>query len=154
MQNKTRTAVSRTDFASIDPNDFGIELGKLSFRIRRFLRLPAEQLASVKQEADIAALLNISVSRFRHQFSEECHIPFKEFIVWVKLHKAHCLMNSDRTLKEIADQVGFGQYPVFSRSFKRRMGISPSKYRKDLDKQDFFEFYRHWSRKAKSRHVS
>jgi len=149
MQNKTRTTGSSTDFASFDPNDFGIELGKLSFRIRRVLRLPAQQLASVKQEADIAALLNISVSRFRHQFSEECRIPFKEFIVWVKLRNAHCLMSSDKTLEEIAYQVGFGQYPVFSRTFKKRMGISPSKYRKDLDKQDFFKFYRHWSRKGK-----
>lgn len=36
--------------------------------------------------------------------------------------------NSGLSIAEIATRVGFSDYSYFSRSFKKHMGISPSKY--------------------------
>jgi len=46
---------------------------------------------------------------------------------------SHCeelLKNTDKTIKEIAYEMNFEDPYYFSRLFKRKTGVSPSKYRK------------------------
>ena len=40
------------------------------------------------------------------------------------------LVSSDRAIKKIADDAGFGSTAAFSRAFKREMGMSPGKWRR------------------------
>jgi AraC-like DNA-binding protein len=40
------------------------------------------------------------------------------------------IANSDMSISEISEKVGFANIEHFSRVFKKNMGISPQKYRK------------------------
>jgi two-component system response regulator YesN len=41
-------------------------------------------------------------------------------------------LQEEMTVKEIAEAVGFSDYNYFSRVFKRIMGFTPSRYRKEI----------------------
>lgn len=47
------------------------------------------------------------------------------------------MTNSDYTLKEIAEMVGYSSNNYFGKVFKAEKGISPDKYRKQTAKYDF-----------------
>jgi AraC-like DNA-binding protein len=53
-----------------------------------------------------------------------------DYLRTVRLEMAKTLLiNSEKTLTEIASATGFGSLALFSRSFKQYVGINPSGYR-------------------------
>ncbi len=50
------------------------------------------------------------------------------------LYDAGLLQNEIFSVKEVADAVGYHDYFFFAKAFKKTLGISPSKYRKELKK--------------------
>lgn len=46
--------------------------------------------------------------------------------------RAQELLDTDKSLKEIAFAVGFGDYRYFARSFKERFGVAPTQLRSDV----------------------
>lgn len=54
-----------------------------------------------------------------------------EYVISLRIEKAKQLLLEDETsIKEIAESVGFHDCNYFSRVFKKRVGLSPSNYRK------------------------
>jgi AraC-like DNA-binding protein len=59
--------------------------------------------------------------------------PYK-YLVKLRLEKAKALLDeTDCTIQEIADKVGFETYKGFSAAFKNAFGVPPRKYRKKLE---------------------
>jgi AraC-like DNA-binding protein len=53
-----------------------------------------------------------------------------DYIVSVRLKKAkHLLLNTDKTISEIATEVGFSSPTYFSTSFKSKFNISPREFK-------------------------
>jgi hypothetical protein len=44
---------------------------------------------------------------------------------------AHLMVTTDRTLEDIATDCGFARYDVFTRAFRRELGVLPSQWRAD-----------------------
>ncbi|WCQ69476.1 AraC family transcriptional regulator [Streptococcus pasteurianus] len=91
---------------------------------------------------DLASNFGISRSSLYRQFkSIYCCTP-KKFILELKIDKAcQLLKETDFSIKEIADLVGFDDYSVFSKSFKKIVGESPSFFRQNLVSKEIHENY-------------
>ena len=48
----------------------------------------------------------------------------------------HQLLYSDKSIKEIADQFEFYNLSFFGKYIKKHLGVSPSQFRKDIDKDN------------------
>lgn len=78
----------------------------------------------------LAQKLGLSPSRLRQLFSAELGSTPKSYIREVRLARARSLLeHSVLSVKEVMAAVGFNDPSHFSKDYKRRFGIRPSKYR-------------------------
>ena len=81
----------------------------------------------------IAAEMGLSYDHFRVLFHEFCGSPVHEFCLNARLEAALELLSSDSlSVKEIADQCGFPNASDFARFFRKKVGCSPSAYRRNI----------------------
>jgi len=82
---------------------------------------------------EAAALLNLSTSRFRHQFRKNAGQSFRSARLAVKLeHAANLMRETPLTIPEISAQLGYSDRTKLEKAFKRFFGVTPAQYRKDL----------------------
>lgn len=80
--------------------------------------------------AYLARKLRLSPSRLRQLFAAELGSTPKSYIREVRLARARALLeHSLLSVKEIMAAVGFNDPSHFSRDYKRRFGLMPSKHR-------------------------
>jgi AraC-like DNA-binding protein len=82
---------------------------------------------------DLSALCHLTADHFAKLFKKETGESPKNFIRKVKINHAKAMMvTTDKTINQIAREVGMIDPFYFSRSFTQITGISPSLYRKSL----------------------
>ena len=75
--------------------------------------------------------LTLSTSHVRRVFGENAGISPIKYLNYVRCEQAkNMLTNSNLSIGEIANSVGFSDALYFSRMFKKSIGISPLEYRK------------------------
>lgn len=85
---------------------------------------------------NIAAHFNISPNYVSEYFKKHTHGGMQQYIINYKLSLIEIrLRHSDMRLNEIATEFGFTDESHFTRTFKKRRGISPSAYRKSLEEE-------------------
>ena len=78
----------------------------------------------------IANRLNISLPYLSKLFNERNNIKLVNYITKVRLQKAQTLLaESELSITEIAQEVGFVSADYFAKCFKKHCGTSPSQYR-------------------------
>ena len=88
-------------------------------------------LAHAWDLAQLAALVNLSPSRFRHLFKEETGYSLSAFLLERRLEHAELLLRTTfLSIKEVRVRSGLNSATRFGQYFKRRYGSSPSAYRK------------------------
>ena len=75
---------------------------------------------------EAARAAHISPSRLTHLFSDQVGIPFRRFVVWLRLQRAAEFAWSAQTLTEAAITAGFSDMAHFSRVCRSTFGVSPS----------------------------
>lgn len=84
----------------------------------------------IQTPGEVAAQCEIDVRYMAGLFKRYCHIPPSQYIMGLKLNKAaNLLLTTNDKIKEIAEQVGFGDPYHFSKNFKQFHGHSPNHYR-------------------------
>lgn len=79
----------------------------------------------------LASKCFISTATLRRYFYEFTDMSPQQFIAQARIsHSQYLLSNTNKSITEISDAVGFESISCFTRAFKRRCGVSPSKYRK------------------------
>lgn len=69
-------------------------------------------------------------------FQKYAGINYKTYVVDVRMNKAYtALMNTEDSLTTIAMDHGFADSRSFAKAFKKRFGVLPSVYRKDIRKR-------------------
>jgi two component transcriptional regulator, araC family len=77
--------------------------------------------------------LHVSVARFSSNFKKEVGISYVNFLTNIRLQKAvELLKTTDEKTYIIAEKVGYGDQNYFSYVFKKKYGVSPSKYRQQI----------------------
>lgn len=86
---------------------------------------------------ELADMSRYSYDRFRHLFKEMIGVSPKNYILHKRItHAKRLLMEEKLSVTEVAYQCGFSTTAEFDRSFKRRVGVSPLRYRKEHMKTD------------------
>jgi AraC-like DNA-binding protein len=79
---------------------------------------------------EIAASLNMSYTWFRRTFRQYTGLAPAQYIAQVKIQKAKAmLLVSNKTIKEIAIDLGFESIDYFSTQFRKQTGQTPTQFR-------------------------
>lgn len=74
----------------------------------------------------LARLCGLSESRLAHLFTDEVGISIRQYLLWVKMRIAAELFTRNRTLSEVAHEIGFSDSSHLSRTFTRYFALTPS----------------------------
>ena len=81
---------------------------------------------------ELAKLCNLSVSSFKRKFKDEFNDSPTNYFITSRIKKAKdLLVISTMPISEIAYETGFNDPLYFTRQFKKRVGSSPTAYRKE-----------------------
>ena len=80
--------------------------------------------------AQLALLVNLSASRFRHVFKEETGVSINQYLRERRLERAEFLLRTTfLSIKEVAMESGLSSTSHFVRHFKQKYRVSPRAYR-------------------------
>jgi len=83
---------------------------------------------------ELAKLCQMSLSTFNREFKKEFNSTPLKYITAKKLKKAeNLLMIEELTISEIAFEVGFNDPQYFTRTFKKKYGITPTLFRSQAE---------------------
>ncbi len=105
--------------------------GKLLERFRQLIgQMPETELAQCSLR-DLAVRLNCSERHFTRLFREEFGVPFRAHQIELRLqHARQLLTNSDAKIINVAYDSGYRHLGLFNAMFKKRFGVTPSKWRR------------------------
>ncbi|MDO6432193.1 AraC family transcriptional regulator [Flavitalea sp. BT771] len=81
--------------------------------------------------AEIAGLLNMSVSTFSHYFKKRAQKTFTQFVNEMRIGLAkRLLIETEKSIAEIAYECGYGSLSNFNKQFNALVNLSPRTFRK------------------------
>jgi AraC-like DNA-binding protein len=114
MLSKRKQPLSEADFGSI------LAKALVIFEEHMFTRFDVESLTKA---------LNISYYSLRDSFKEHTGMSPYQYLLHMKIQKAkELLVKGEMTVKEISYKLAFDNPYYFSRLFKKKTGVSPSKW--------------------------
>ncbi|HIQ66450.1 MAG TPA: helix-turn-helix transcriptional regulator [Candidatus Coproplasma stercoravium] len=99
--------------------------------IVRAAQFISENYAENITAADVAAVAGYSANYLTKKFREAAGLGVHEYLAFIRLqHAALELVSTKDTVTEIALRCGFSDGNYFKDAFKKKYGVTPSKYRK------------------------
>lgn len=92
-------------------------------RVRQIIKWAKDNLDSSLGIDEAAQGVGLSPSRASHLFVEETGLPFRTYVLWLRLVRAVDARVAGRTLTEAAQEAGFSDSAHLSRTFKRMFGL-------------------------------
>ena len=110
---------------------FGIDFDDLSPRMKKVMQYVETYPINECNINALASYLNISAGYFSQEFKRETKKSFRGFMQKVIDYYENIIFsNVNLPAKNISQILGYSELSSFSRSFKKRKGISPTKFRK------------------------
>ncbi len=101
-----------------------------SVLVRQAMELVERHLPRAVGRDEAAAAVHRSPSHFSRLFKRETGVSFHEAVTRRRLDlAAHWLARTDRSIKQITHDLGFTDQSYFTRVFRRRMRVTPARYR-------------------------
>lgn len=111
-------------------SSIGSSSRRLVDKARHYICMNLHRPVSMKETA---AAVGVSMQHFCRVFKEKCGLPFKKYLARLRTAKAIELMQTtQKSLKEIAYEAGFGSIAQFNRQFRRWQGTCPTVFRASL----------------------
>jgi transcriptional regulator GlxA family with amidase domain len=83
--------------------------------------------------AELAGLVNLSESRFRHFFKQETGLTPAQFLRARRIEKAEVLLRTTfLTIKQVSTKVGLKSGSQLVREFRKVYGVTPTTYRRAM----------------------
>lgn len=101
----------------------------LDWRVSRMIAYAAEHIEGPVTLADVTPLTRVSASRLSHLFVEQTGLPFRTYVLWLRLSRAVEAASAGASLTEAAHQAGFADSSHFSRTYRRMFGVAPASLR-------------------------
>ena len=96
--------------------------------VKRYVR---EHISEDIYIADIAGQVYLNEQYLMRTFKKITGISILEFITDERVRLAkELLVSTDHPVKQVADNVGYGNYSYFTKLFKRNTGLTPQAYRR------------------------
>ena len=93
-------------------------------RVREILAWVQSRLDYPVSLADAAELSGLSKARVRHLFVEQTGLPFRTYLLWLRLMKGLEAFAGGASLTDSALDAGFADSAHFSRTFRRMFGTA------------------------------
>ena len=79
----------------------------------------------------LGKIVNMSRSSFSNRFTELANMTPLQYIIFVRMQKAsRLLIETELSLANVADQIGYQSEAAFSQSFKKQYGVRPGEFRR------------------------
>jgi AraC family transcriptional regulator len=98
-------------------------------RIVKLLAWVARRLDEPISLDDAASFVGLSPGRARHLFVEQTGLPFRTYLLWLRLMRAVEIYSGGASLTHAAHGAGFADSAHFSRTFRRMFGIAAASLR-------------------------
>lgn len=98
-------------------------------RVRRMSAWAAARLDTAVSLGDVAAHVGLSTGRARHLFVQQTGLPFRTYLLWLRLTRAVELFSKGSSLTDAAHGAGFSDSSHLSRTFRRMFGIAADSLR-------------------------
>lgn len=103
---------------------------RLGDPIARAQKWIGDHFSEEVEDEQIAKMVGLSTSHFRHLFRERTGQPFQKYLIGVRLEKAReMLLAGKMPVHCVAKAVGFRSLPHFTRVFGQRFNVRPSEIR-------------------------
>jgi len=98
-------------------------------------RFAESRFASDLTRDEAARFVGMEAAAFSRFFSRTVGMKFVDYVSTLRVQAAARLLNGKRVLpvREVAERCGFRSQSVFNRQFKKRLGTTPSEYRKNVE---------------------
>lgn len=81
---------------------------------------------------EVSREVNISPYYFSKVFKEKAGENFIDYLTNIRIEKAkELLMQSDKSIKEVCNEVGYSDPNYFSRMFKKKTGMTPTEFKEE-----------------------
>ncbi|MBO5930375.1 MAG: helix-turn-helix transcriptional regulator, partial [Clostridia bacterium] len=84
--------------------------------------------------SDVAKFLNLERSYFYRIFKEETGISPSQYLIQLRMSKSKALLEMGESVKTASSAVGIDDIYHFSKTFSKKMGITPSLFKKQQKK--------------------
>ncbi len=102
-------------------------------RIAQSITAMEQRLAEPWRVRDLAALADLSPSRFAHLFRESIGVSPLRYLHDLRMERArHLLERTSLQVKDVMPLVGYADPSHFSKDFRRHFGVGPREYRHDF----------------------
>lgn len=98
-------------------------------RVRKMSAWAAERLQTPVSLDEVARHVGLSPGRARHLFVDQTGLPFRTYLLWLRLMRAVQLFSAGASLTSAAHEAGFSDSSHFSRTFRRMFGIAADSLR-------------------------
>jgi len=116
-----------------EPRAEGGEEGPMAAAILKARRVLEEAGEHGLKLPDLARSLGVSYPSFRREFRRRTGISPQQYQLRMRLQKVQRLLGgSDRSIKEIAEQLGFSSPYHLSSAFSSHFGLSPKEWRRQI----------------------
>ena len=103
---------------------------KLSPAVQKCCDYIEMNLAEKIRAADLAALVGYGEYYITRKFKEETGFFINDYVKFAKIERAKVLLqNTQMSVQEISEQLGFTTRSYFARSFREVTGMSPTEFR-------------------------
>lgn len=92
-------------------------------RVRQIIKWATDNLDGTLSIDQAAEAVGLSPSRTSHLFVEETGLPFRTYVLWLRLKRAVDAHNEGLDLTSAAQAAGFADSAHLSRTFKRMFGL-------------------------------
>ena len=109
-----------------------------SARIEKAIKYIAQNYDNANLRiATVASHLDINKQYLCKQFKNEMGISLYQYITNTRMNAAVSLLTSSNyNTNQISDYVGYNDHQAFHNLFKKRFGVSPTKFRKNMLNED------------------
>ena len=101
--------------------------------IRAITRYMQEHLAEEISLSVLAEEFHLNAQYISQLFKSKIGVGFLAYPINIRMeHAKKLLLTTPLSIAEVSEQSGYGDYRVFTKTFKRSKGITPSQYRRDF----------------------
>jgi len=131
QRKKLREQFSSNEFLDIDtPSVADVDRALLAKAVQLIEKSFNDESFKITR---LASSLHMSVSQLNRKLQAIAGLSAGQFIISVRLQRSKQLLkDSNKSIAEIASDVGYSDQAYFSRVFKKEYGVSPSEYKNSL----------------------
>jgi AraC family transcriptional regulator len=123
MPSAGRNALRETGIQICDRIGGHVRTTEPDRRVRQMIKWANDNLDNALGIKDAADGVGLSPSRASHLFVEETGLPFRTYVLWLRLVRATDAHAGGLSLTQAAQDAGFADSAHLSRTFRRMFGI-------------------------------